>query len=143
MLTGSPVAQNFNELYGRLRLPVILFDMCGVLLNANAAFCELAEVLDGSLENQNLLSFFKQLKSLFERGWQSGALPHQETLFTTSQACEFPVRLHYTLVAGPDGTIAGCLAFVLDMRELNGLRERLEKLCSAGGLQAQTPEPGT
>ena len=140
MLTGNPVAQNFNELYGRLRLPVIIFDMRGVLLNANAAFCELAEVTDGSLENYNLLSFFKQLKSLFERGWQTGALPHQETLFTTSQAREFPVRLHYTLVTCADGTIAGCLAFVLDMRELSGLRERLEKLCSADGLPAQTPD---
>ena len=140
MNTYSSIETTFNELYGRLRLPVILFDVHGSLLKVNAAFCELAEISYGSLQKQDMLSFFKPLKSLFERGWQSGVLPHQETMFTTAQACEFPVRLQYAPVNGSDGALAGGLAFVLDMRELNGLRERVEMLSSAGGLQPQMPD---
>jgi len=140
MNTYSSIEATFNELYGRLKLPVMLFDMHGRLLKANAAFCELAEISSDSMQSQGVTAFFKHLGPMFEHGWQSGVLPHQETMFTTAQACEFPVRLQYAHVTGSDGALAGGLAFVLDMRELNGLRERVDMLSSAGALQAQTPD---
>ncbi len=137
--TASPVIEIFDELYGKLRLPAIFFDVHGRLLKANTAFCELAEIPPDSLHDWTMTFFFRVLSALFEHGWQSGVLPHQETMFTTMQACEFPVRLQYAPVNGPDGDLAGGLAFVLDMRELNRLRERVDMFESAGGLQAQTP----
>ena len=140
MHTASLVLEFFDQLYGKLRLPVIFFVDRGRLMRDNTVFFELAEISAGSLHEHDLLSFFKQFRHLFEHGWQSGALPHQETLFTTGEAREFPVRLQYTLVAGPDGAPAGCLAFVLDLRELSALRERVDMLSSAGRPQTQTPD---
>ena len=62
--TASPVIEIFDELYGKLRLPAIFFDVHGRLLKANTAFCELAEISPDSLHDKTMTFFFRGITTL-------------------------------------------------------------------------------
>ena len=129
MNTYSNVKEIFDELYGRLSLPVVLFDEKARLINANQSFLDLAKASLDDLKTHSMEFFFKDLKTPFERESILKAAPRYYIIdLTDTEGNKMPVRLHYTRLKKEDGVYEGGLGFITDLRHLIEMRAAQEKI---------------
>jgi PAS domain S-box-containing protein len=129
MNTFSSVKETFDELYGRLSLPVVLFDEKARLMRANQSFLDLAKASLDDLKTHSLEFFFKDLKTPFERESILKAAPRYYIIeLTDTEGNKMPVRLHYTRLKKEDGAYEGGLGFITDLRHLIEMRAAQEKI---------------
>jgi len=119
----TTVCTSFDEVYGRLPMPVFLFDSTTQIIKANKAFCDLAQVSSEKLSEYSIADFFAFLHTS-----RFPVPDHYVTELKTTDGRKIPVELNHTKFFAEDKTAQGCLVFLADLRELQTLKDDLQQV---------------
>ncbi len=120
------VEATFDELYGSLIIPVFLFDSKARLIKVNKSFLELTKASIDNLHQYFLSSFLRRFSDGLAR--LEFVPEHYVTEITGLDGREIPVIINYIKLLKNDGTYGGGLIFITDLRDVDALKERLQKI---------------
>lgn len=129
MNTFKMVKEIFDEIYGSLITPVVLFDNEIRLIKVNQSFINLTKARLDDLQTHSLVSFFKELKVSFDGQWNSKDLPTDYVSeIVDIEGNSIPVRLIFKKLKKDDGLCGGAIGFITDLGEMNAEKEKVKKL---------------
>ena len=129
MDTFKYAKETFDELYGRLSMPVILFDEKARLIKANQSFLDLTKASPDDLQTHSMISFFKGLKTPFDQGTILKVIPEYiEIELTDIDGNSTSVGLIHTKLKKGDGPYETGLGFINDLRKMNLAQEKIKEL---------------
>jgi len=118
MLEFSDLLERFEHIYEPLPVPICLVDTGRIVCRANSAFCCLVGRSPEETTGHPAAAYFKKLARFFQQDQFPRLLPeHTRTELIREDADPVPVRVHFSALAGSDGSPVGALFVMADLSE--------------------------
>ncbi len=121
------IEDTFDDIFGPLSVPVLLFDVDGKMINGNRSFQNLTKVDKKEIPNRSVLSFLNLFKD--DDTWMIKMIPRNHmTKLTDNLGNLIPVTVNYKIFKDENKTYRGGIGFVTDLSEFDDVQKDLRKI---------------